>query len=267
MSFYNNKFNVDTLEERLYIIIMLTETVTEVNHINSGLFSFKTTRSASFRFEAGEFTMIGLPGTKLFRAYSMVSGPGEDYLEFLSVIVPDGPLTSKLKDIKVGDSVTVAPKATGTLLADILTPKTNLWMIATGTGIAPFVSICRDPATYTRFNKIFVCHTVRQQEDLAYRDFFMYLTAGTETPRLQYFPTTTRDSTFPNTGRITDLIDSGKVFEALQTDPWKPETDSVMICGGPDFNRQMIDTMKQGGWTVGSHSAIGNFVYEKAFAA
>ena len=243
---------------------MHTETVTEVTHYNKGLFSFKTTRSASFRFEAGEFTMIGLPGTKLFRAYSMVNGPGEEYLEFLSVIVPDGPLTSKLKDIKIGDKITVAPKATGTLLIDSLQPGTNLWMIATGTGIAPFVSICRNPETYVKFNKIFVCHTVRTKSDLAYYDFFLRLTTLEPHPLLQYYPTLTQEE-WTNKGRITNLIYSGEAFKTLEAEEFNPEKDSVMLCGGPDFNKEMIDYFKNKNWKVGTTSTVGNFVYEKAF--
>lgn len=238
--------------------------VTEIEKYNDSLFRFKTEKPDTFKFIPGEFTMIGLPDTKLFRAYSMVNGPADDYLEFLSVIVQDGPLTSKLQHIKIGDEIVVAPKTTGTLLVDSLHQDRNLWMLATGTGIAPFVSLCRDASTYVKFNRIFLCHTVRTKSDLAYYQYFLTLT--TTLPMLQYYPTVTRED-FANKGRITDLIKSGAVYKTLETEELDPGKDSVMLCGGPEFNKEMIAYLTDKNWTVGSKNEPGNFVYEKAFAA
>ena len=240
---------------------MHTETVTEVKHLTDKLFSFKTTRDPGFRFEAGQFTMIGLKDTPK-RAYSMVNGPNEDYLEFLSIVVPEGPLTSKLKDIKVGDQVEVGNKAVGTLTCDSLMPNRNLWLIGTGTGLAPFVSICRDPNTYLKFNKIIVCHTVREKKELAYYDYLFNMTMQ---DMLQYFPTVTREPDWPNQGRITTFIKEETLFKTLGTPKWSPENDNVMLCGSPEFNTEMIEYLKDGGWQVGTNGKPADFVYEKAF--
>tara|TARA_B100000965_G_C19600070_1_gene762081 strand:- start:2368 stop:3096 length:729 start_codon:yes stop_codon:yes gene_type:complete len=240
---------------------MYTETVTEVKHLTDNLFSFKTTRSPGFRFEAGQFTMIGLDNTPK-RAYSMVSGPSDDYLEFLSIVVEDGPLTSELVKIKVGDPIKVGKKAVGTLITDSLIKGKNLWLIGTGTGIAPFVSICRDAKSYLKFENIIVCHTVRTKKELAYYDYFFNLTMQT---MIQYFPTVTRDDDWPNKGRITNLIKDDSVFKTLELPKWSPDTDAVMLCGSTDFNKEMMAYLKDGGWNVGTLGEPATYVYEKAF--
>jgi ferredoxin--NADP+ reductase len=239
---------------------MHKEKVISVKHYSDKLFSFKTTRNAGLRLDARQFTMIGLDN-KTTRAYSIVSGPGEDYLEFLSIVVPEGPLTSKLKDIKQGDEILIGPKPVGTLLCDSLKKDTTLWLIGTGTGIAPFVSICRDADTYLKFKKVIVCHTVRTVKELAYYDYFFNLTVQ---EFIQYYPTVTRED-WVNKGRITDHIKTGEVFSNLEVPPMTPENDSVMLCGSPDFNAEMIKMLKDNGWQGGSLGRQGNFVYEKAF--
>tara|TARA_B100001113_G_scaffold349760_1_gene345700 strand:+ start:7759 stop:8487 length:729 start_codon:yes stop_codon:yes gene_type:complete len=240
---------------------MSKETITEVKHLTEHLFSFKTTRSPGFRFEAGQFTMIGLDNTPK-RAYSMVSGPADDYLEFLSIVVENGPLTSELVKIKVGDTINIGKKAVGTLITDSLTKGKNLWLIGTGTGIAPFVSICRDAKSYTKFEKIIVCHTVRTKNELAYYDYFFNLTMQN---MIQYYPTVTRDKDWPNIGRITNLIYDNTVFKNLELPKWNPETDAVMLCGSTDFNKEMMTYLNNGGWIVGTLGEPATYVYEKAF--
>ena len=240
---------------------MAKETVTEVIHLTDNLFSFKTTRDPGFRFEAGQFTMIGLDGTPK-RAYSMVSGPYDEYLEFLSIVVEDGPLTSELVKIKVGDTINVGKKAVGTLITDSLTKGKNLWLIGTGTGIAPFVSICRDPKTYVKFENVIVCHTVRTKKELAYYDYFVNLTMKN---MIQYFPTVTRDTEWVNQGRITNLIKDQSVFQNLELPVWTHQSDAVMLCGSTDFNKEMMEYLGQGGWTVGTLGEPATYVYEKAF--
>ncbi len=240
---------------------MYTETVTEVKHLTDNLFSFKTTRSPGFRFEAGQFTMIGLDNTPK-RAYSVVSGPSDDYLEFLSIVVEDGPLTSELVKIKVGDPIKIGKKAVGTLITEPLIKGKNLWLIGTGTGIAPFDSICRDAKSYLKFENIIVCHTVRTKKELAYYDYFLHLTMQT---MIQYFPTVTRDDDWPNKGRITNQIKYDSVFKTLELPKWSPDTDAVMLCGSTDFNKEMMAYLKDGGWTVGTLGEPATYVYEKAF--
>ncbi len=241
---------------------MYTEKVIEVKHLTDNLFSFKTTRSQGFKFEAGQFTMLGLAEHKIFRPYSMVSGPVDDYLEFLSVAIPDGPLTSKLKNIKVGDEIQIGYKAVGTLMTDSLSKARNLWLIGTGTGIAPFVSICRDAKTYLRFNKVIVCHTVRTPKELAYYDYFFNLTMK---DMIQYFPTVTRHDDWPNKGRITKFINSKEIFKILELPVWHHDTDCVMLCGSTNFNKEMMSMLKDNNWNVGTISNPADYVYEKAF--
>ena len=203
-------------------------TVTEIEHYTDRLFRIKTERPTSYRFTAGEFTMIGLPEDKVRRAYSITSGPYDDYLEFYSIKVPDGPLTSKLQHIKVGDLLDVGDRPTGTLVIANLELGGHLWLMATGTGIAPFISLLRDPATYAEFDKITVCWTVPEVADLKSYDTFLSeevkLFADDSNCEYTYFPTVTREE-FKNKGRITKFIEEG------MWDNISPEKDKVLALG------------------------------------
>src|SRR5215213_5216222 len=220
------------------------ERVLSVHHWTDSLFSFTTTRDPGFRFENGQFTMIGVPidGRPLLRAYSLVSANHEDTLEFFSIKVQDGPLTSRLQHLKEGDPIIVGRKATGTLLLDNLAPGRHLYLLGTGTGLAPFLSIVKDPETYERFEKIVLIHGVRQVAELAYgeritRDLPDHEFLGESVrDKLVYYPTVTREP-FRNTGRITDLIASERLFEDLDLPPLDMEDDRVMLCGSPDMLR------------------------------
>ena len=219
---------------------LLREEVTEVHHWTDRLFSFKTTRDKGFRFKNGHFTMIGLEreGKPLMRAYSMASANHENELEFFSIKVPDGPLTSKLQNIQVGDEVLVNSKATGTLVLDHLLPGRNLYLIATGTGLAPFMSIIKDPDIYEAFDKVILTHGCRTVDELAYQELITselpkheYLGAMVAN-KLLYYPTVTREK-FRNNGRLTDLLRIGKLPRDLGLDPINVEHDRFMICGSP----------------------------------
>src|SRR3954470_17394650 len=220
------------------------ERVLSVHHWTDTLFSFTTTRDPGFRFENGQFTMIGLPveGRPLLRAYSLVSANHEDTLEFFSIKVPDGPLTSRLQHLKAGDPIIVGRKATGTLLLDNLLPGQHLYLIGTGTGLAPFLSIVKDPEVYDRFERVVLIHGCRQVSELAYgeritRDLPEHEFLGESVrEKLVYYPTVTREA-FRNTGRITDLIQSEKLFEDIDLPPLDRDADRVMICGSPDMLR------------------------------
>src|SRR3954462_13824894 len=213
------------------------ERVLEVHHWTDRLFTFKTTRDASLRFSNGHFTMIGLrvDGKPLLRAYSIVSANYEDHLEFLSIKVPDGPLTSRLQHIRVGDTVVVGRKPTGTLVLDYLLPGKRLYLLSTGTGRAPFMSIIRDPDTYERFEQIVLVHGVRQVDELAYHDVLTEHLPAHEflgdmvQSKLRYYPTVTREH-YRNRGRITELIETGKLFDDLRLPLLDPVHDRVMIC-------------------------------------
>jgi ferredoxin--NADP+ reductase len=249
------------------------ETVTWVQHWTESLFSFRTTRDPSLRFSSGQFVMVGLTkedGKPLVRAYSIASPAWHDELEFYSIKVADGPLTSRLQNIKVGDEVLIGRKPTGTLVLDGLKPGKRLWMLGTGTGLAPWLSLARDPDVYERFEDVIVTHTVRQVADLNYRELL-----ETELPndevlgeltgdKLHYYPTVTREP-FKTQGRITDLIASGQLFSDLGLPPFDPAVDRVMLCGGPsvlaDLKQQLIDL----GYEEGSIAAPGDFVLERAF--
>lgn len=252
----------------------LEEKVLSVHHWTDKLFTFTTTRDPALRFSNGHFTMIGLKqesGKPLLRAYSIVSANYEDHLEFLSIKVPDGPLTSKLQHIKPGDSIVVGKKPTGTLLIDYLLPGKRLYMLSTGTGLAPFMSIVRDPETYEKFDQVILVHGVRQKDELAYHDMLVEHLPNHEflgelvTSKLRYYPTVTRE-TYKNMGRITDLMESGKLFEDLGTPQINPAEDRVMICGSPAMLRDLKHMLEGKGFKEGNTSTPGDFVIERAFA-
>ncbi len=249
------------------------ETVLSVHHWTDRLFSFTTTRSQALRFSNGHFTMIGLmvDGKPLLRAYSIASANYEDHLEFLSIKVEEGPLTSRLQHIKVGDTIIVGRKPTGTLLSDYLLPGRRLYMLSTGTGLAPFMSIVRDPEVYDKFDQLVLVHGVRQVDELAYHDLLVEHLPAHEflgdlvSSKLRYYPTVTRES-YRNTGRVTELIESGKLFEDLGVPPFDPAVDRVMICGSAAMLRDLKQILEARGFKEGNTSAPGDFVIERAFA-
>ncbi len=249
------------------------ERVLSVHHWTDRLFTFKTTRDASLRFSNGHFTMIGLrvEGKPLLRAYSIVSANYEDHLEFLSIKVPDGPLTSRLQHIQVDDTVIVGRKPTGTLVIDYLLPGKRLYLLSTGTGLAPFMSIIRDPETYEKFEQVILVHGVRQVDELAYHDVLVEHLPNHEflgelvTSKLRYYPTVTREQ-YKNMGRITDLISNGKLFSDLGVPAFNPAADRVMICGSPGMLRDLKIMLEQNGFKEGNTSTPGDFVIERAFA-
>lgn len=248
------------------------ETVTWVHHWTDRLFSFKTSRDPSFRFINGQFAMIGLlvDGKPLLRAYSMVSANYDENLEFLSIKVPDGPLTSRLQHIKVGERIIVGRKATGTLLQDNLIPGKTLWLLATGTGLAPFMSIIKDPDAYERYERVVLVHGCRDVAELAYGDFITKEWPQNEffgdavKQKLIYYPTVTREA-FRNQGRITDLIRNGKLFADLNLPAFDIERDRVMLCGSPAMLADLREIMDGMGWKEGSTTGAGHYVIEKAF--
>ena len=250
----------------------LEERVTHVHHWTETLFSFRTTRDPSFRFRNGEFTMIGLEidGRPLTRAYSVVSANYDDELEFFSIKVPDGPLTSRLQHLRVGDPILVGKKPTGTLVLDNLMAGQNLYLLGTGTGLAPFLSIIKDPETYERFEKVVLVHGVRQVAELAYGDTITQglpkdeLLGEMIAAGLVYYPTVTREP-FRNTGRITDLMRSGKLFADVGLPMMSPERDRFMLCGSPEMIRDTRALLIEGGYQEGNHGEAGHFVIEKAF--
>jgi len=218
------------------------ERVLSVHHWNDTLFSFKTTRNPGLRFENGQFVMIGLEvgGRPLMRAYSIASPNYEEHLEFFSIKVPDGPLTSRLQHLQEGDSLMVSRKPTGTLVLDDLLPGKHLYLLSTGTGLAPFMSVIQDPETYERFEKVVLVHGVRYVNEVAYREFITELLPQNEyfgealKEKLIYYPTVTREP-FENQGRLTDLMRSGKLFSDIGLPPINPENDRAMICGSPSM--------------------------------
>jgi ferredoxin--NADP+ reductase len=248
------------------------ERVLSVHHWTDRLFSFTTTRDASLRFSNGHFTMIGLrvDGKPLLRAYSIVSANYADHLEFLSIKVPDGPLTSRLQHIQVGDTIIVGRKPTGTLLIDYLLPGKRLYLLGTGTGLAPFLSVARDPETYDRFEHVVVVHGVRLVAELAYHELLSHGLAEDEllgevvAGKLKYYPTVTREP-FAHQGRITDIIESGQLVDTLGLPPLDPAHDRVMICGSPAMLRDLKAMLEQRGFKEGNTSTPGDFVIERAF--
>ncbi|WP_420473419.1 ferredoxin--NADP reductase [Noviherbaspirillum sp. ST9] len=249
------------------------ERVLSVHHWTDKLFTFTTTRDPSLRFSNGHFTMIGLRvnDKPLLRAYSIVSANYEDHLEFLSIKVPDGPLTSRLQHIKVGDTVIVGRKPTGTLLIDYLLPGKRLYLLSTGTGLAPFMSIVRDPETYEKFEQVILVHGVREVDELAYHDLLVEHLPNHEflgelvSSKLRYYPTVTREQ-YRNMGRVTELIENGKIFEDLQVPPLDPAVDRVMICGSPAMLRDLKQMLEKRNFKEGNTSTPGDFVIERAFA-
>ncbi|HWA60798.1 MAG TPA: ferredoxin--NADP reductase [Caulobacteraceae bacterium] len=248
------------------------ETVTYVHHWTDELFTLKTTRDPGLRFDSGQFVMLGLEidGKPLLRAYSIASPYYADELEFFSIKVQDGPLTKHLQHLKVGDEVLVGKKPTGTLVLDGLRPGKNLYLLGTGTGLAPFLSLVRDPETYERYEKVIVTHTVRHTADLAYRQFFEHDLPNDPDlgeivkPKLIYYPTVTRDP-FKTQGRITDLIESGQVFEDIGLPPLDVARDRLMLCGGPSVLADLKALLLRRGYEEGSVSKPGDFVLERAF--
>jgi len=250
----------------------LNETVLSVHHWTDRLFSFTTTRDQTLRFSNGHFTMIGLrvDGKPLLRAYSIVSPNYEDHLEFLSIKVQDGPLTSRLQHIQVGDKIVVGKKPTGTLLIDYLLPGKNLYLFGTGTGLAPFLSVIRDPETFEKFEKVILVHGVREVAELAYHDYLTQELPDHEflgemvTAQMLYYPTVTREP-FKNQGRITALLETGKLQKDLGLPKFDPEYDRAMLCGSPALLKDMRHLLESRGFLEGNTTKPGDFVVERAF--
>ena len=248
------------------------EQVIDVDHWTDTLFSFTVTRDPGFRFQSGQFTMMGLEidGRPLLRAYSMASANHEETLEFFSIKVPDGPLTSRLQQIKRGDTVLIGRKATGTLVADNLLPGSRLLLLSTGTGLAPFASVVKDPNVYERYESIVLVHGCRHVSELSYGEKLVEGLRNDELfgpllmDKLHYYPTATREP-FRNRGRITDLITSHKLFDDCGLSPLDIETDRIMLCGSPAMLADLRTIFDQRGFLEGSHSEPGHFVIEKAF--
>ena len=249
------------------------ETVLSVRHWNDSLFSFRTTRDRGLRFKNGHFLMIGLPvdGRPLMRAYSIASANYEDHLEFYSIKVPNGPLTSRLQHLKAGDQILVNRRTTGTLVINNVRPGKRLFMLSTGTGLAPFMSIIRDPDTYERFQKVVLVHGVRKVDELAYADLINH-----DLPRhdhlgeqvrdqLVYYPTVTREP-FRNQGRLPDLIANGKLCSDIGVPQIDPKTDRAMICGGPAMLKDMRAVLDGAGFAISTGiGQAGDYVIERAF--
>lgn len=248
------------------------ETVVSVKHYTDRLFSFRITRPQSLRFRSGEFVMIGLPNAEkpVYRAYSVASPAWDEELEFFSIKVPDGPLTSELQKIQVGDTVIMRQKSTGTLVVDALTPAKRLFMISTGTGIAPFASLLRDPDTYEKFDQLILTHTCRDNAELVYGQELVAalesdpligeLTGG----RVTLYNSTTREES-ARMGRITALIGSGKFYADLGIEKLNPETDRIMICGSMHMLKDVKELAESLGFHEGSLSHPSTFVVERAF--
>ena len=248
------------------------EQIIDVQHWTDTLFSFIATRDPGFRFQSGQFTMMGLEidGRPLLRAYSMASANHEESLEFFSIKVPGGPLTSHLQRIQPGDIVLVGRKATGTLVTDNLLPGSRLLLLSTGTGLAPFASVIKDPDIYEKYQSIVLVHGCRQVSELSYGERLVEGLRNDElfgpllADKLHYYPTVTREP-FHNRGRITDLITSDKLFDDCGLPPLDVETDRVMLCGSPAMLTDLRALFEQRGFLEGNHSEPGHFVIEKAF--
>jgi len=259
------------------------QTVTAVEHYTDRLFSFRVTRPQTLRFRSGEFVMIGLMGDPdpktgkqkpLLRAYSIASPAWDEELEFYSIKVPDGPLTSKLQHIQPGDEIILRPKPVGTLVHDALLPGKRLWFFATGTGFAPFASLLREPQTYTDYDEVIVTHTCRDVAELTYGarlieeirqdEMLAELIGEGFGDKIRYYPTTTREES-PKMGRITNLLTDGTVFRDLGIEGISPETDRAMVCGSLDFNKDMQALLDSFGLREGANSDPQEYVVEKAF--
>lgn len=259
------------------------QTVTEVKHWTDRLFSFRVTRPASLRFRSGEFVMIGLMGDPdpktgkqkpLLRAYSIASPSWDEELEFYSIKVQDGPLTSKLQHIEPGDEIILRPKPVGTLVHDALLPGKRIWFFATGTGFAPFASLLRDPQTYEDYDEVIITHTCRELGELEYGrqmidqirqdELLADLIGDGFHEKLKYYPTTTREES-AKMGRITDLIRSGEAYRDLGVDPICPDNDRAMICGNMAFNLELKAMLEDYGLEEGANSQPKQYVVEKAF--
>ena len=249
------------------------QTVTAVTHWTDRLFSFRVTRPKSLRFRSGEFVMIGLlgdTGKPLLRAYSIASPAWDDELEFYSIKVPDGPLTSRLQHIRPGDEIILRPKPVGTLVHDALLPGKRLWFLATGTGIAPFASLMRDPETYEKYDSVIMMHTCRELAELEYGRQLVAslkddpLIGDLVGDKLKYYPTTTREPS-RHMGRITDNLTSGKVFDDLGLPAMDAEHDRAMVCGSLAFNHDVKAVLTAMGLHEGANSEPLEYVVEKAF--
>lgn len=249
------------------------ERVLNVHHWNDSLFSFTTTRDRGLRFENGHFVMLGLEveGKPLLRAYSIASANHEEHLEFFSIKVPDGPLTSRLQHLKDGDAVLVSRKPVGTLVLHDLLPGKHLYLLATGTGLAPFLSIIKDPATYERFEKVVLVHGVRYVSELAYAGYIAEVLPRNEfygeqvRRQLIYYPTVTREP-FENRGRLTELIQSGRLFQDIGLPPLAPARDKAMVCGSPAMLKDCCSLLDERGFKPSPRSGVaGDYVIERAF--
>ena len=270
-----------TLETATPVISPDTQTVTEVEHYTDSLFRFRVTRPASMRFRSGEFVMLGLMGDAhpetgkqkpLLRAYSIASPAWDDTLQFYSIKVDNGPLTSKLQHIKVGDQVILKPKSVGTLVHDALTPANRIWFFSTGTGIAPFASLLREPETYERFDEVVLTHSCRDLADLKFGQELIkearndILIGVAAQHKLRYYPTTTREIS-PKMGRITTLLEDGSLFSDLGIADFNATSDRAMVCGSMGLNSDMKRILENFGLREGANSDPGDYVIEKAFVA
>ncbi|PNS07769.1 ferredoxin--NADP reductase [Solilutibacter silvestris] len=255
-----------------------TETVLDVHHWTDAYFSFTTTRDPGLRFENGQFVMIGLPGEgkPLVRAYSVASANWAETLHFFSIKVEDGPLTSKLQHLKPGDPLLVSRKPTGTLLISDLNPGRNLYLLGTGTGLAPWLSVAQDPETYERFERVIVCHGVRSADDLAYREFFEHALPNHELlgelvrNKLLYFPAVSREPFEyrgqDHHGRITDMLADGRIAQSLGIEALDPAHDRAMICGSPSMLADFRTLLDARGFKVSPKiGQAGDYVFERAF--
>ena len=274
-----SEHNTVTTDIVLPVILPDAQTVTEVEHYTDSLFRFRVTRPASMRFRSGEFVMIGLLGDPhpetgkqkpLLRAYSIASPAWDETLQFYSIKVDNGPLTSKLQHIKVGDQLILKQKSVGTLVHDALTRAKRMWFFSTGTGIAPFASLLREPETYERFNQVVLTHTCRNLADLKFGEELIAETkndilVGEEAQhKLLYYPTTTRE-TSAKMGRITTALEDGSLFENLNITDFNAANDRAMVCGSMGLNTDMKRILENYGLREGANSDPGDYVIEKAF--
>jgi ferredoxin--NADP+ reductase len=267
-----DRFNINAIGKIKHMSAFYREKVLSVRHWTDTLFSFRATRDTGFRFQNGQFAMIGLEvdGRPLMRAYSMASANHEDELEFFSIKVADGPLTSRLQKIREGDTILVGRKATGTLVADNLLAGQRLLLLSTGTGLAPFASLIKDPDVYERFDSIVLVHGCRQVSELSYGEELVAKLRDDElfgpllSEKLVYYPTVTREP-FRNRGRITDLITSHRLFDDIGQAPLDIASDRIMMCGSPAMLDELRHMFETRGFTEGSNSEPGHFVIEKAF--